>query len=630
MATAAPQHASVQRADPQRTRTTPAAQAPVALRPAVGRARAFAGNRTIHRLLNSPAIQPKLTVGPVDDEYEREADRVADRVMRMPDPPPAPKGNHIQRACKHCEEEKARRVPLAIQRMCAECEEEEEEEEAQRTPLVSARATPAPAGAQSGGVAPEAASSIAAATSGGSALPDSTRAYFEPRFGRDFSHVRIHTGAEAARSATAINARAYTLGRNIVFGSSEYSPDSIAGRRLLAHELVHTVQQGEGRDATAIQRVCGPGPIAAAVGARTDCTDNFDNTFVPGAIFRFKKDCDEFEAGQDASLLLTALLLLPTASTFEIHGFASVDGPLTFNQNLGCARAVAARNLLGTIIPASRITAVVNHGEVPGPTADRRSVSIVATLHTITSETVEPSPAPRTRTTIGVGEEVTLTHAPGNATWTASAGALSGAFGVSVTWTAPDTTQTVTVTASAASITFNVIAPSQVNMDRAPGTGVKHTLNSADSGIQTRVFLGPDTVNFSKVTYHEMDVPGVPTAGAYSCNTFSTGHCGAGGAGPCPNIAMTSAVFPAFGTLAARGDCAYSGHCGGSPPFTPGSITLTIPYEYRVGTGPFRNFRTVTQRHSLAANASTLTTTKAGATGTTTVTSATVTIAACP
>jgi len=615
--TAAPQQASAKRAEPQRTRTTHGVQTPVSLRSGIGRMQAAAGNRTMHRLLNAPAIQPKLTVGPVDDEYEREAEHVADRVMRMPDPPEAPKGGPVQRACKHCEEEKARRAPIAIQRMCAECEKEEQE--AQRAPRVGA-----------GPVSPEAAASVATATSGGQSLSAASRTYFEPRFGRDFGHVRIHSGAAAARSAAALDARAYTLGPHIVFGAGEYDPETNAGKRLLAHELVHTVQQGEGRDASAIQRACGPGPIAAAVGARTDCNDTFDNTFVPGAIIRFKKDCDEFEAGQDTSLLLMAALLLPTASTFEIHGYASADGPLAFNQNLGCARAIAARNLLTTIIPASRITAVVNHGEVAGPTADRRSVVIAGALHTITSEAVELAPAPQNRTTIGVGEDVTLRHAPGNATWTASAGTLSGNFGIQVTWTAPDTTQNVTITASAASITFNVIAPSEVHMDRQPGTGVKHKLNRSDSGIQARVFLGPDTVNFTKVTYHEMDVVGVPTPGAYSCNTFSTGHCGAGGAGPCTNIAMTNAVVPGFGTRAARGDCAYSGHCGGSPPFASGNITLTIPYEYRVGTGAFRRFATVTQLHMLLPGGVTLLTTKAGASGVTTVTSPTVTIVQCP
>lgn len=75
-------------------------------------------------------------------------------------------------------------------------------------------------------------------------LGDSERAVMESRFGRSFSDVRIHTDVESGRSARALNARAYTIGNDIVFGAGEYRPHSTDGRRLLAHELVHTVQQG--------------------------------------------------------------------------------------------------------------------------------------------------------------------------------------------------------------------------------------------------------------------------------------------------------------------------------------------------------------------------------------------------
>jgi hypothetical protein len=68
----------------------------------------------------------------------------------------------------------------------------------------------------------------------------------EPRFGQDFSGVRVHTDAAAAASAAAVHARAYTVGSNIAFAAGAYSPSTTAGRRLLAHELVHTVQQGGG------------------------------------------------------------------------------------------------------------------------------------------------------------------------------------------------------------------------------------------------------------------------------------------------------------------------------------------------------------------------------------------------
>jgi hypothetical protein len=77
----------------------------------------------------------------------------------------------------------------------------------------------------------------------GQPLEPDTRAFMESRFGHDFSQVRVHTDAQAAESARMANARAYTVGREIVFGIGQYAPKTTAGKRLLAHELTHVVQQ---------------------------------------------------------------------------------------------------------------------------------------------------------------------------------------------------------------------------------------------------------------------------------------------------------------------------------------------------------------------------------------------------
>jgi hypothetical protein len=77
----------------------------------------------------------------------------------------------------------------------------------------------------------------------GQPLYAGTRAFMEPRFGHDFSRVRVHSDAKAAESAEAVNARAYTVGSHVVLGEGQPSPESIAGRHLLAHELAHVVQQ---------------------------------------------------------------------------------------------------------------------------------------------------------------------------------------------------------------------------------------------------------------------------------------------------------------------------------------------------------------------------------------------------
>ncbi|MFO1434147.1 MAG: DUF4157 domain-containing protein [Candidatus Competibacteraceae bacterium] len=92
----------------------------------------------------------------------------------------------------------------------------------------------------------------------GQPLDARTRAFMEPRFGHDFSRVRVHTDAKAAESARAVNARAYTVGRDVVFEMGQHSPATTAGKKLLAHELTHVVQQVFGTDSRTIHNVSHP------------------------------------------------------------------------------------------------------------------------------------------------------------------------------------------------------------------------------------------------------------------------------------------------------------------------------------------------------------------------------------
>ncbi|HEY4360503.1 MAG TPA: DUF4157 domain-containing protein [Bryobacteraceae bacterium] len=101
----------------------------------------------------------------------------------------------------------------------------------------------------------------------GQPLDRSERAFFEPRFGRDFAKVRVHTGSLASASAQAVSARAYAVGSHVVFGSQEYSPGTATGRRLLAHELSHVVQSG-GQPATPPTRISEPGDVLEAAAER--------------------------------------------------------------------------------------------------------------------------------------------------------------------------------------------------------------------------------------------------------------------------------------------------------------------------------------------------------------------------
>lgn len=160
-------------------------------------------------------VQAKLTISQPDDPFEQEADRVADRVMRMEAP------------------------DVTVQRKCAGCEEEEQ---LQRKEIGSEAVETTPSMVHD------------SLTSSGAPLDSTTRTYMEQRFGHEFDNVRVHTGNQADAAARQINSLAFTLGNDVVFREGQYAPQSNEGRRLLAHELTHVVQQSAGSATAAIQR----------------------------------------------------------------------------------------------------------------------------------------------------------------------------------------------------------------------------------------------------------------------------------------------------------------------------------------------------------------------------------------
>jgi hypothetical protein len=171
---------------------------------------------------NAPQVlQAKMTISTPGDAGEQEAERVADEVMRMPD-----------READSSSQAAPLSASTTLQRMCRECAEHEEGLQGKG------------GGSEADEIDGRVASGIRDLQGSGSPLPTPSRAFFEPRFGHDFAAVRIHTDSRAAGLARSVDARAFTLGESIVFGSGEYSPESGEGKRLLAHELAHVVQQG--------------------------------------------------------------------------------------------------------------------------------------------------------------------------------------------------------------------------------------------------------------------------------------------------------------------------------------------------------------------------------------------------
>ena len=256
-------------------------------RPAASRLAGGPGNQAILRMLSAAAppgrLQTKLNVNRPGDSFEREADRVADTVMRMPDSSfasptvsesgPAPS---LRRKC-------------ACGGGCSKCRADRERTRQSATneaPAISHEAGAAPvvrrkcscggsgecskckeehAGAlQRAAVRPASARVDAPPIVGrtlrspGHPMDAAARAFFEPRFGVDFGHVRIHTGRQAAESARAVAARAYTVKSDIVFGAHEYAPHTPDGGLLLAHELAHVLQQARG--AQVVQRQADAAP----------------------------------------------------------------------------------------------------------------------------------------------------------------------------------------------------------------------------------------------------------------------------------------------------------------------------------------------------------------------------------
>lgn len=177
------------------------------------------------------AVQAKLTVGAIDDPLEAEADEVAAHVMRMPEPP------IVQRRCADCDEERVQRKPLS------------------------------PLGAPIRAAAQASVASVDGFPNGRGGVPLAvpTRTFMESRFGADFADVRVHADDDAASAARRLHAEAFTIGRDIYFDTGHYSPESDGGKRLLAHELAHVIQQGTSRRPFIQRQISGCGDLVPPI-----------------------------------------------------------------------------------------------------------------------------------------------------------------------------------------------------------------------------------------------------------------------------------------------------------------------------------------------------------------------------
>ncbi len=249
------------------------------------------GNRAVDRLFQGSNLQTKLTAGSANDKYEQEADRVAEKIVsatprktdqktqisKKPQSAIADSISPLQRSPGTQQNPAAQIAPQIQPENKLQPKESQEEELAgnfiqksfssggdERLPIKMAirknpakdLASPSISNRYSSGLfrlqrkgtgqiaPPNIESGIFSARGGGKSLSESEKKYFEPRFGADFSSVKLHTGSQANDLARSVNARAFTVGRDIFFGGSQYNSDSTDGRKLMAHELTHTIQQG--------------------------------------------------------------------------------------------------------------------------------------------------------------------------------------------------------------------------------------------------------------------------------------------------------------------------------------------------------------------------------------------------
>lgn len=220
-------------------------------------------------------VQPKMTVGKPGDKFEQEADKAAGNVMRMSEPQAAAEGMLQRRPDDKIQMRREEQILRAaadearIQRrreeqiLCApeekiqkaEMPPERREEQILRAPVDEVRKMDPPPGRAeeqvmraAGGGRQEIPGTVQSAMqsnmAGGEPLASDVREFMEPRFGADFSAVRVHRDADAASLSNQLSARAFTYQNHIFFARGQYQPGTSEGKHLLAHELTHTIQQG--------------------------------------------------------------------------------------------------------------------------------------------------------------------------------------------------------------------------------------------------------------------------------------------------------------------------------------------------------------------------------------------------
>ncbi len=291
-------------------------------------------------------VQPSIKTGQPNDRFEQEADSVADRVLSnqsVSDITPISEGS-MSRASLALQKQSESEAEIKDPALQQQPQEEEQPLQAKLLQRQSEEEEEPVQAMQNNGQGRQISTAnetgIKSLKGGGQPLDPVTSQFFESRFGRDFSQVRVHQGGQAADLSRSINARAFTMGNNIAFAAGEYQPHSSEGKRLLGHELTHVVQQ-KGHE-SGIQRkvthelendpLTAP-PMACSIANSSPAGYSLDINFginssvlsagSIGAIENFVNNW-HFSGGTEH---------------IRVDGYASIDGGPDINWPLSCARA---------------------------------------------------------------------------------------------------------------------------------------------------------------------------------------------------------------------------------------------------------------------------------------------------
>lgn len=274
------------------------------------------GNQAVQQLYRNGLIQAKLSVSQPSDEDEQEAEQVAERVMHM---------------------------------------------SATESPIVSGNVDGIIRTGSSGGTAVEgeAEKQIESVKGGGKPLPPAGRSFFELRFGRDFSDVRVHSGPRSNEAARSIDADAFTYGNDLVFKSGKYNPNTKVGKKLLAHELTHVVQQELPQSTNQIQRQ------TPKKSGKEESEDDREVTS-PFATLGGKAKSPE---GKEFDTLVASVVnhvkswmsrSQSNKMTLIVEGQASKEGDESYNMGLSLDRAKNVKKNLRESIDSAEVEGTVN------------------------------------------------------------------------------------------------------------------------------------------------------------------------------------------------------------------------------------------------------------------------------